>query len=117
MKVTVETNGIADLRAKLTSMVKKGAKLAIGYSADYAVMVHEDLEVHHKPPGQAKFLSEPINLLRRDLQIFIRDELKMGKPLQKVLEDAGNKLLEFSKRLVPVDTGNLKNSGYVKVET
>ena len=54
----------------LTGVLKKSGKVtykgrglntefSIGYSADYAVYVHEDLTKHH-PNGQAKFLETAI---------------------------------------------------------
>jgi hypothetical protein len=33
---------------------------SLGYSTNYAVYVHENLEAFHKPPTKAKFLEDPL---------------------------------------------------------
>jgi len=35
------------------------ANVVVGYVADYAVAVHEDLQAKHKPGKQAKYLEQP----------------------------------------------------------
>lgn len=42
-------------------------RATIGYSAEYAPHVHENLEARHKPPTQAKFLETPIARALPDL--------------------------------------------------
>jgi hypothetical protein len=39
----------------------------VGYSAPYALWVHEDLAAHHTPPGKAKFLEDPFNTVLGNL--------------------------------------------------
>ena len=45
--------------------------MEVGYVADYAVYVHEDLDAHHKPGKTAKYLEIPLRAL--DLEKFVRD--------------------------------------------
>ncbi len=100
----------------MAERVGREVRLVVGYSAPYAMRIHEDLEMLHKN-GQAKFLEEPLKLLRNDMRIYIRDQLRKEVRLEKVLLDVGKKILGVSKKLVPVDTGKLRASGYVVVET
>lgn len=37
-----------------------GVSVTLGYGTSYAVYVHEDVMLHHKPPTQAKFLERPM---------------------------------------------------------
>lgn len=41
-------------------ITSQGPVVEIGYTADYAVYVHERTELHHAPPTQAKFLEDAI---------------------------------------------------------
>ena len=41
-------------------MYEDEINLNLGYSADYALPVHENLLAEHKPPTQAKFLEVPL---------------------------------------------------------
>lgn len=100
----------------MAEKVGREVRLVVGYSAPYAMRIHEDLEMPHKN-GQAKFLEEPLKLLRNDMRIYIRDQLRKEVKLEKVLINVGNKILSVSRKLVPVDTGRLRDSGYVVVET
>jgi len=94
----------------------KGSDVIVGYEQPYAVFVHENLEAHH-PVGQAKYLEQPMRQHRRELLRYISVELRKGRLLQDVLFEAGNILLDASLPLVPVDTGALKSSGFVEVDT
>lgn len=40
-----------------------------GPAAEYAVMVHEDLDMYHTPPTQAKFLEAPYLMHLQDVSI------------------------------------------------
>lgn len=103
------------LRARNRSLRVGGKdRLTVGYSAPYAVYVHENLEVHHVK-GQAKFLEEPARTKRDDMVMIIREEMKAGRTLAQANRKAGQFLLRESKKLVPVDTGVLKASGYVRI--
>lgn len=41
-------------------MYEDEINLNLGYSAEYAIYVHENLLAQHKPPTQAKFLEVPL---------------------------------------------------------
>ena len=66
--------------------------------------------------GQAKYLEEPARLWGRWMADMVQRTMKKGQTLTSALALAGNFLLSKAKELVPVDTGFLKASGFVKVE-
>ena len=53
-------------------------KVTVGYTASYAVFVHENLDNKHKKGKQAKFLEEPARAMHPQLQQMIRDEVQKG---------------------------------------
>ncbi len=105
------------VQSRLTQMSLKGQvklDVQVGYSKRYAIYQHENLEYHHTI-GQAKFLEVPLRRLRKKMLNMIRSKLLAKRSLEDALTAAGNMLLEASKLLVPVDTGALKKSGYVRI--
>ena len=97
---------------KLLSMKYKRCVIRVGYTAPYAIFVHENMEAQH-PQGQAKFLEQPMRELRNDIRDLVAEELRDGAPLDETLRLAGDMLLKASQELVPVATGTLRDSGYV----
>jgi hypothetical protein len=92
-----------------------GLRLAVGYSAPYAIYVHENLQAHH-PVGQAKFLETPARRHAKEIKRTVARALKSGTPPASAMSLGGIHLLSLSRPLVPVDTGVLRESGYVRVE-
>lgn len=86
----------------------------VGYTAAYAVHVHENLEAAH-PNGQAKFLEQPLRELRHVLEGLITQALKGGSTLSQAILIACLRLQRESQLLVPVETGNLKNSAFTRM--
>jgi hypothetical protein len=46
----------------------------VGYTAAYAIYVHERLELTHKPGKQAKFLEQPFRENRQRIIDIIKEE-------------------------------------------
>lgn len=118
MTVRVEAKGFEkaiDVLGRLAARHSKDAKIVVGYAAPYAARIHEDLQMRHTN-GQAKYLEAPARYLESEMASLIAMALAMGRTLEQALLQAGQRLLIESQTLVPVDTGFLKNSGYVKVE-
>jgi hypothetical protein len=111
------------IEQSITALNRKKARLkpsqadgyTVGFSAPYALYVHEDLSKVH-PVGQAKFLEEPARTKALDLATTVNQTLRNGKTIDEALLAAANQLLGFAKALVPVDTGFLRDSGYVNVK-
>lgn len=67
--------------------------------------------------AQAKFLEEPARRMRSEIQRIIKEVWSRTRgDLQKALVAGGLRLIRESIQLVPVDTGNLKNSWFVRLE-
>lgn len=127
MTIKIKVQGfkqVERLLKRTTSKLGRGTpSVLVGYGGEtvvnstnkpYAVYVHEDLEAHHDI-GQAKFLEEA-PFTSDELAEIVSDSLKQGSTLMAGLEKAGHLVLERSEPLVPVDTGNLVSSGFVRRE-
>lgn len=117
MGVKVKVSGVSGVLASLKSQSLKGrVKMegVVGYSAGHALYVHEDLETYHEN-GQAKFLEEPARLLSSEMLAIVKRSVENKNGLEEGIERACNLLLETSLPLVPVDTGELRDSGYVEI--
>jgi hypothetical protein len=86
--------GFESVQAKLTALVKEKLEgenrvsVVVGYTAYYAIFVHENMEAHH-PVGQAKFLEAPARMFMGDITRVIREALIQGKPLSVALYIGG----------------------------
>jgi hypothetical protein len=90
--------------------------VVVSYSAEYAVHVHENLDMSHPNGGQAKFLEQPAREMRKELQQGLREDVKRGMSVEAALYKAGLKLQAASQKLVPVDTGILRASAQTTLE-
>lgn len=108
---------LQNLNAKIQKAVKDAdVEVVVGYSAPYALIVHEDLEAHHDN-GQAKFLEQPARVNATTYGKRIAAEVKSKKTMRQALMTGATQLKRDSQALCPVDTGVLKASAYVKVDT
>lgn len=94
----------------------QGSSVITGYTAAYALQVHEDLEASHKPGKQAKYLEQPARELRDELGRIVRTAVLQGVELQQALYLAALRLQRESQRIVPIDTGNLRGSAFTRKE-
>ncbi len=104
--------------AKLREMSLKGKKtmtVSVTYTAPYAVYVHEDLEANHPNGGQAKYLEQPARELQHDMVAIVRRSVEAKNGLEEGLVRAGELLLRESRELVPVDTGELRDSAQLTI--
>ena len=111
---------VENLQAVLQALEKrkksgKTVSVIVGYTANYAIHVHENLEAFHSN-GQAKFLEQPAREMQKDLGKIAVDALKQGKSLTQALILAGLALQRASQKLVPVLTGNLRASAFTRVD-
>lgn len=107
---------VAKLQAKAAAAKKDlDASVVVGYTQSYAIYVHENLEANH-PVGQAKFLEQPFRSMSGELKGIVFEALRKGKTMAQALLLAGLRLQRESQKLVPVDTGALKNSAFTRLE-
>jgi hypothetical protein len=122
---------VAKLRELAAKARKEGkASVAVGYTARYALFVHENLRqklkgqprpyglgVYWGPNGQPKFLEGPARQLRRVLADIIAQALRQGKTMSQALVLAGLRLQRESQERVPVELGNLRASAFTRLES
>lgn len=119
MKPNVRITGAGRLKRQFNEGVRQNgdASVAIGYTANYAVYVHEMINATFKRPGaEAKFLEKPLRELKNRLLAQIEFDLKRKIPLKQALYRAGLTLQRASMEIVPVDTGNLRASAFTRIE-
>jgi len=85
----------------------------VGYTANYAVYVHENMEARHTV-GQAKYLEKPAREMKPEFRRIIEDSMRKGATLLKALLLTGLRLQRESQDLVPIDTGNLRASAFTE---
>lgn len=134
--MSVSIRGGSQLVAKLNNLGKRHKNLnrrvvIVGYTAPYATFVHENVAMKWKglprrpsppktgvywgPHGQAKFLEAPTRLYKKEMANIISRGMRAGLTFLQAATKAAYFLLRKSQALVPVDTGELRNSGFVKV--
>lgn len=95
---------------------KDNGSVVVGYSASYAVCVHENLEARHNEGQQAKFLEEPARKFATEIADDVIFAMKQGVGIIKAMLVGGMRLQRESQKLVPIDTGNLKGSAFTEKE-
>lgn len=119
--------GLKQLQATLKRLEKKFGKpkpsVLVGYTANYAVFVHENLQPAENARGKArvpgrqgKYLEQPAREKQDELARIIATATKNGATLEQALFMAGLRLQRESQKLVPVDTGNLRGSAFTEKE-
>jgi hypothetical protein len=111
------------LIAKLQGLAVKASKekrvsVAVGYTQSYAIYVHENLQAQHKEGKQAKYLEEPFRRLASEgtLAGIIAAAWEAGKTVAQAMLLAGLRVQRESMKVVPIDTGALKNSAFTSLE-
>lgn len=89
--------------------------VVVGFTASYAIYVHENLEAYHKV-GQAKYLEQPVRERQAEIGMMARNNVQSGKTLAQALLIAGLFIQREAQLLCPVDMGLLKNSAYTLLE-
>ena len=132
MKIEGLERVISALRAKAAKSRKDSqASVLVGYTAAYALYVHESMEPKHlgepRPSGLGKFwgpslygpkfLEGPARQFRGELAKIARTALQAGRTMAEALLLAGLRLQRESQKRVPVEYGNLRASAFTRLET
>lgn len=134
----MRVEGLSKLLTQLKDRTEKSKRednvsVVVGYTAAYALYVHECIEMKLKgqprrapskgfywdPQGraQAKFLETPARMYADVIRRIVINTYKMNNGnLAQALYMGGLYLQRESMQLVPVDTGNLKASAFTRVE-
>lgn len=92
------------------------SRLRIGYSASYAVHVHENMEGGFRFGGP-RFLSRPFRRLGREMRSLMVRYLQVGKrSLEFAILNVGKWFIRETRDEVPMDTGHLRSTAYVTAE-
>ena len=122
MGVVQKINGVDRLAKTLARKAagyaaQKDIRIVVGYTAAYAIVQHENMELNHPNGGQAKYLEEPARRMKKVFAKIVTDVVTKGRTVADALLLVGLRLQRESQLLVPVDTGALKASAFTKKET
>jgi len=111
---------IKRLQGKLTKLADKyhdsgTMAVVVGYSANYAVFVHER-QAKHQSGKQWKFLEQPARQLGSTMGDMVAKAMAGGVKMLQALYLAGLRLQRDSQAIVPVDTGNLRGGAFTAKE-
>lgn len=104
---------LSEFRKRRRNTADKKAETKVGYSAPYALAVHERLDVYH-PIGQAKYLEQPMRTEEKPMRDIIRSRLRARESLKAAQLEAAKHLMKVSLNLTPIDTGKLRASWFIK---
>lgn len=111
-----DLKGKEKLKEQLASRSLQGRKVLnvqFGYRAQYAVFVHEDPWAFH-PIGKWRYLADPLRRGRGQMGKIIKTVLRQKKSLELATWAALEWLREASQEEVPIDTGFLHDSWFVR---
>lgn len=103
---------LTELRKRRRTIGDRLSEVRVGYSAPYAVFVHERLDLHH-PNGQTKFLEQPMRTEVDAMAAIIRNKLRAGTSLKEAHLEAAKHLMKVSLQLTPIKTGRLRASWFI----
>lgn len=102
----------------ITAPVEKGIfSVIVGYTQNYAIYVHEDLNATHASGKQAKYLEEPLIKHAATLMDLIQETFSKTGDVESSLLLAGLRLQRESQLIVPIDTGALRGSAFTRKES
>lgn len=120
---------ISKLQAMQEQAKQMDAAVIVGFTAAYALFVHENMEmrlagqprpsglgVYWGPKGGPKFLEAPFRELKDVLVGIIQKALKKGVPMSQALLLAGLRVQRESMQRTPVEYGNLRASAFTRIE-
>lgn len=125
MSVKFNITGIERLARKLKKMksaygLDKQPVARVFYTAPHSVMIHEDFPTSRRPTqfqvGGPKFLETPLRTKRGEMSKIIYETLKRRSLLSEALLKAARFLRLESQKVVPVDTGELRDSAGERLE-
>ena len=114
MKLTLE--GLQNLRNALINKVRKAKGdndvVIVGFTQNYAIFVHEDMNAEHKEGKSAKYLEKAYVLIYPAIPYIVSQALRNGKSVTQGLIIAGLRIQRAAMKVVPIDTGALRASAF-----
>lgn len=111
--------GTESLIRKLHTLIRNNearVDVIVGYTANYAIFVHEDLTARHAPGKTAKYLEHPYREMinNREMSRIVTRVIQKTGSLRQGLLTAGLRLQRESQKIVPIDTGFLRASAFTR---
>lgn len=136
VEIANETRFIQNLHRLLTDARKAVPDVLVGYNSDHALYVHENLEIwnpglrllgkpresgmgnYWDPVGARgpKFLEGPARENYHQYAWIITNAIISGRTVSEGLYAAGEELMKDSQGRVPVDSGDLVSSAFVRYD-
>lgn len=120
MAKVVQIDGVGRLITKLKAMIAKAKRenvtYRVGFTASYAIYVHEDMTARHAAGTRAKFLEEPARGKQHEMRTIVKESMRRGLTLSQAVHAAALYLIGEAMEIVPVKTGNLRGSWFVRRE-
>lgn len=126
-KLRMEITGFKTLLKMFDHITEQYYKVkdtaVVGYSAPYAVYVHEGIAWQGSEARKyttegtgPKYLEKPArdSGVQKRIALATFQALSNGNTLQVALTFGGKVLLEASQKICPMETGTLRESGYVR---
>lgn len=116
MPNVVQLSGVKAVLRQLKALERevsrqRGTGATVGYTANYALPVHENLKSKHSV-GEAKFLERPAREKANELAGIVKRTFAKTKDLAKSLLLAALRLQRESQKITPIDTGALRASAF-----
>lgn len=116
-----KVDGLKSFKAAIAKRLQKAqtgtksgkASVIVGYTQNYAIYVHENLDAAH-PVGNAKFLERPFRDIEPNVPHIVGQAVRKGATLPQALMIVGLAVQRASQEQVPVDTGALKGSAFTR---
>ena len=120
---------VGKLRAMAAAAAKDQGSVVVGYTAGYALWVHENREMKWKgkprrsgigaywgPAGRAGFLLDVAREMQKEIVGIVKQGYSKTKQLIQSLLLGGLRLQRESTRNVPAEYGNLRATAFTRVE-
>lgn len=117
MKVSIKTKGEKNLQKIFSKMIKEGKPrdIEVGYTANYALYVHEMVGANFQAPhAEAKFLEKALRRIKPEVGKLVKSNLARGASFGQSLYMVGLRVQRDSQKIAPIDTGHLKGSAYTR---
>ena len=117
IKTHISVEGLKQIVDKLTALKQQSEidddlDIVVGYAADHATYVHE-INANYNNGKQWKYLETPYRELRGQFAKNIVQSYKRTRSIRSGLSKSAKQLYQASQDIVPVDTGELKASGFI----
>lgn len=116
MSIQIKSQKFKNTLANRSKRIRGKVSYRIGFTAKYALIVHENKQARFKK-GQAKFLESAVRFFAPKVNGMIARSLRAEKTLKEAIDAVAKAILEEAKKRCPVDTGYLRLSGYYIVES